>query len=125
MKQVKEVFTAKKNSPGGARRAAREVKASLPSFYKYANGVSLPRMEVLKAAQQKWGVVWKLINPTEILKTRNLGSADQLPLPLDCIREEDVQIAQIIPMEDGSLRLTLNISFSSAQRPQKASKNKR
>jgi hypothetical protein len=125
MKQVAEVFTLRKGGPGGASKAAKDVNASLPSFYKYASGKSLPRMEVLKAAQQKWGVVWKLLNPTEILKARNLVSADQLPLPLDLIREEDVQIAQIIPMGDGSLRLTLNISLSSARRLQKASKVKR
>jgi hypothetical protein len=54
MAQVARVFTAKRKEKGGAKRAAKELGISLASFYKYASGDDLPRMEVLRAAQTKW-----------------------------------------------------------------------
>lgn len=111
MKQVAEVFTQKKENPG-ARLASKELGISLASFYKYAKGTDLPRIEVLKAAQDEWDVKWELLNPSEILKARKLSSADQLPLPLDSIRTEDVEIVKIGPHKSNILRVTLNIRFS-------------
>jgi hypothetical protein len=111
MKQVADVFAQRKHHPG-AKAAAKELDISLASFYKYANGTDLPRMEVLKAAQEKWGITWELLDPSEILKNRKLTSAKQLPLPLDCIRPEDVEIIRIGPKKSNVLRVTLSIRFS-------------
>ena len=71
MTQVARVFTLRKKEKDGAKRAAKELGISLASFYKYAAGDDLPRMEVLRAAQQKWkGVKWDLIDVSKLLKKR-------------------------------------------------------
>jgi hypothetical protein len=111
MKQVAAVFTKKKKDPGAAI-AARELNVSLASFYNYANGVDLPRLEILKAAQEKWSIEWELLDPSAILKARKLNRAEQLPLPLDSIRAEDVKVVKIGPMKSNILSVTLNIRFS-------------
>ncbi len=60
-----DVFTKKKKELG-AKHAARELNVSLGSFYNYAAGKDLPRMEVLRDAQQKWDTKWPWIDPSEI-----------------------------------------------------------
>jgi hypothetical protein len=111
MKQVAAVFSKKKKDPG-ARIAASELNISLASFYNYANGVDLPRLEILQAAQEKWSVEWELLDPSAILKARKLTRADQLLLPLDSIQAKDVQVVKIGPMKSNILSVTLNIRFS-------------
>jgi hypothetical protein len=111
MRQVADVFSQKKQNPG-AKTAAKQLGVSLPSFYNYANGTDLPRIEVLRDAQEKWGITWMLLDPSEILRSRKFTSANQLSLPLDSIREQDVEVVEVHPKKSNVLRITLNIRFS-------------
>jgi hypothetical protein len=124
MAQVGKEFTEIKNKVG-AREAAEKLHISLPSFYKYAAGTNLPRMEVLNAASQLWAIKWNLIDPSEILRTKKAQSAEQYAFSFLCsLREDDVEITEVRPSRDGSLRLVLNISIPALQRPESARKNK-
>jgi hypothetical protein len=113
MEQVAKVFTAKKEQEGGARKAASDLGISLASFYKYAAGQDLPRMEVLRDAQQKWkGVKWDLIDVSQITKKKNITSPEQYVLSfLQEVRTEDVEIAKIGPKGERVLQVLLNIRF--------------
>ena len=110
--QVRKVFKAKKDK-GEARQAAKDLNISLASFYKYANGEDLPRMEVLRDAQEKWeGVKWDLIDVSQITKKKKIASAEQFVLSfLQEVREEDVQVAKIGPKGARVLQVLLNINF--------------
>jgi hypothetical protein len=112
MKQVAKVFSQKKKELG-AREAARELKISVPSFYNYVHGTDLPRMEVLRDAQRKWKVTWEHIDPSEILKTQNVRTAEQLAFSfLEEVRQEDVEVAEIKCVEKSVLRVALKIHFA-------------
>ena len=112
--QVRRVFNDKKDK-GQAKQVASELKISLASFYKYAAGEDLPRMEVLRDAQEKWqgeGLKWDLIDVSQITKKRRIVSPEQFILSfLKEIREEDVKIAKIGPKGERVLQVLLNIRF--------------
>jgi hypothetical protein len=111
LQQVAEVFTKKKQELG-AKRAAKELSICVASFYNYAAGIDLPRMEVLRDAQVKWGVKWELVDPSEVLRTREVHSPEQYVLSfLDALREEDVEVAKIGPEGKNALKVTLKIRF--------------
>jgi hypothetical protein len=112
--QVAKVFSAKKNEKGGAKRAAADLRISLASFYKYAAGDDLPRMEVLRDAQEKWeGVKWDLIDVSQITKKQKIESSEQYVLSfLQEVREQDVEIAKIRPKGERVLQVLLNIRFA-------------
>lgn len=114
MKQVAEEFKKKWKEKGTAKRAAEELGVNLKSFYKYAEGSDLPRVEVLRAAQDKWKIKWDLIDTSELSKASlKPVSAEQLLLPLiRSIREEDVEIIEVAASGDSSLRVMLKIRFS-------------
>jgi len=111
--QVAKVFTKKLQEPGGAKTAAKELRISLASFYKYAKGDDLPRMEVLRDAQEKWdGVKWDLIDVSQITQKKKIVSPEQFVLSfLQEVREEDVQVAKIGPKGARVLQVLLNINF--------------
>lgn len=113
MAQVARVFSAKLGEKGGAKKAAKDLEISLASFYKYAAGQDLPRMEVLRDAQEKWeGVKWELIDVAEITKKKRIESPEQYVLSfLQEVREEDVKIAKIGPKGERTLQVLLNIRF--------------
>jgi hypothetical protein len=113
MEQVAKVFTAKKDQEGGARKAASDLGISLASFYKYAAGQDLPRMEVLRDAQEKWkGVKWDLIDVSQITKKKKITSPEQYVLSfLQEVRTQDVEIAKIGPKGERVLQVLLNIRF--------------
>jgi hypothetical protein len=112
MAQVAREFGKKKDELG-ARKAATELNVSLASFYNYVNGTDLPRIEVLKEAKEKWKINWQMIDPSQIMLTRNLATAEQLLLPfLHSVREDDVEIVAIGPKRSNILQVTLNIRFS-------------
>jgi hypothetical protein len=113
MLQVAKVFSAKKKEKGGAKKAAEELNISLASFYKYAAGDDLPRMEVLRDAQKKWdGVKWDLIDVSEITVQNKIASPEQYVLSfLKEVREENVEIARIGPKGERILQVLLNIHF--------------
>jgi hypothetical protein len=113
MAQVAKVFTAKRKEKGGAKKAATELGISLASFYKYAAGQDLPRMEVLRDAQAKWGgIKWDLIDVSQITTKIKIASPEQYVLSfLEEVREEHVEIARIGPKGDRVLQVLLNIRF--------------
>ncbi|MGB8475917.1 MAG: hypothetical protein WCE61_17690 [Candidatus Acidiferrum sp.] len=115
LSQVSKEFRKKKDELGAAR-AAKLLRVSLPSFYNYVNGDDLPKMEVLRDAQKLWGIKWEMIDPAEILKTRTVETAEQLLLPfIRSVREDDIEIVEVVPGQDSSLRVILKIQFSSEE----------
>jgi hypothetical protein len=112
LSQVSREF-AKKKDELGARTAARQLNVSLASFYNYVKGTDLPKMEVLRDAQEIWKVKWELINPAEILKTRSVATPEQLLLPfIRSVREQDIEIVEVTAGNDSSLRVMLRIKFT-------------
>jgi len=112
LKQVAEVFSKKKAEPGGAREAAKQLGVCLSSFYKYAAGINVPDMDVLRAAKEKWGVRWKYLDPSEVVRTSKVPSAEQLVLSfLSAVREEDIKIIEVTPEGRGILQISLKIRF--------------
>jgi len=112
MAEVARAFRKKKDELG-AKRAAAELEVSLASFYNYINGTDLPRIEVLKTAQEKWKTKFQYLDPSEIMRIRNLESPKQLLLPfLSSVRQEDVEVVAIGPKRSNVLQVTLNIRFS-------------
>ena len=113
MAQVAQVFKRKTEEKGGAKKAAKELGISLASFYKYAAGEDLPRMEVLRDAQEKWkGVKWDLIDVSQITQKKKLVSPEQYVLSfLQEVRTKDVEIAKIGPKGERVLQVLLNIRF--------------
>lgn len=112
LKQVAEVFSKKKAELGGAREAAKQLGVCLSSFYKYAAGINVPDMDVLRAAKEKWGVRWKYLDPSEIIRPSKVKSAEQLVLSfLSAVREEDIRIVEVTPEGKGILQISINIRF--------------
>ena len=117
MAQVAKEFKKRKVELG-ARKAAKQLDVSLASFYKYVAGTDLPRMEVLKRAQEKWGLKWDLIDPAQILRTRKIQSSEQYLFSfLKSVRQEDVLVYEVTPPKKGpekenALQITLKIRFT-------------
>lgn len=113
MAQVARVFSARLEEKDGAKKAAKDLGISLASFYKYASGGDLPRMEVLRDVQEKWaGVKWELIDVSQITKKKKIASPEQYVLSfLQEVRTEDVEIAKIGPKGERILQVLLNIRF--------------
>jgi len=113
LKQVREVFDGQRKKKGGAEEAVRDLRICRASFYKYAKGEDLPRVEVLKAAEEKWGVKWELLDLSQITEKKEIPSPEQYVLSfLQEVRNHDVQIRKIGPKGQRVLQVTLNIRFS-------------
>ncbi len=112
LSQVSREFGKKKDELG-AREAAKQLNVSLASFYNYVNGTDLPKMEVLRDAQERWKVKWELIDPSEILKSRSVATPEQLLLPfIRSVREQDIEIVEVTAGSDSTLRVMLRIRFA-------------
>jgi hypothetical protein len=112
LKQVAEEFSKKWKELGTAVEAAKELGINPKSFYKYAHGDDLPRIEVLRAAQRKWNVRWKFFDPSALFKNAKPAVPEQLLLPLiQSVRQEDIEI-EILPGTESSLQVRLKINFS-------------
>jgi len=121
MNQVKAEFSKKWKELGSGKKAAEELGVNPKSFYKYAAGTDLPRIEVLRDAHRKWGIKWDLMDTSALLKTTAPISAEQLVLPLiRTIREEDVEVVEVAPTNDSNLRVILKIRFSAEKNFQTA-----
>ena len=115
MKRVAEEFQKKKRELG-AKKAARELSVSLASFYNYLAGEDLPRAKVLWDASKKWGIKWPFIDTSEVVRTQNVRTTEQLAFAfLDAVREGDVEIVKIGPVERDVLQVKLRIRFLSFQ----------
>jgi transcriptional regulator with XRE-family HTH domain len=112
MAQVAREFAEKQKKPG-ARQAARALQVSLASFYNYAAGTDLPRLEVLRRAHKIWGIKWpSWIDTSEVVRTQNVRTPEQLVFAfLDAVREGDVEIVQVSPLGQSVLQVKLNIHF--------------
>jgi len=110
--QVKVEFKKRIDKPGGAKRAATELGVCVASFYNYVRGKSLPDFEVLRTAHEKWGIKWKYIDTSEVLRVRNVRSPKQYVFSfLDALREEDVKVVEIGPRGESVLQVVLKIRF--------------
>ena len=114
MQQVATVFTKKWSELGTVTKAAKELGINPKSFYKYAHGDDLPRVEVLMAAQEKWKIKWDLEGSSVLFRKVKPKVSEQLLLPLiQSVREEDVEVIEVVTGSDSSLRVKLKIRFSS------------
>jgi hypothetical protein len=112
MAQVASEFSKKKMELG-ARKAATDLGVSVSSFYKYAAGTDLPRMEVLRTAHQKWRVRWKHIDPSQFVVHMKFESPEQFALSfLNTLQEKDVKVARIERQGKNILRIALQVRFS-------------
>ena len=112
LKQVAEEFAKKWKEFGSAAAAAKELGINPKSFYKYAHGDDLPRIEVLRAAQRKWNIRWKFFDQSALFKNAKPAVPEQLLLPLlQSVRQEDIEI-EILPGTESSLQVRLKINFS-------------
>lgn len=113
LEQVAEEFTKKKDK-FGAKWIAKDLNISLASVYNYAAGEDLPRVEILRDVQRKWKVSWKLIDPSEMLKTKKILTEKQLVFSfLEALRKENVEITKIGPEGETSvLQVTMKIRFT-------------
>jgi hypothetical protein len=113
LKQVAEVFSKRWEELGTATKAAKELGINPKSFYKYAHGDDLPRIEVLRAVQRKWkNVRWKFFDQSTLFRNAKPVLPEQLLLPLiQSVRQEDIEI-EILPGDESSLQVRLKINFS-------------
>jgi hypothetical protein len=113
LKQVATVFTIQKNKKNGAKEAVRQLGISRASFYKYARGEDLPRVEILKAVEERWdGVKWELLDLSQMTEKKEVGTPEQYVLSfLQEVRSDDVKIKKIGPKGERTLQVTLNIRF--------------
>jgi hypothetical protein len=113
LRQVAAEFTEIKKK-FGARQAAKKLRVSLASFYKYAAGEDLPRMEVLRDAREHWGIEWRYLDPTEVLLARKFKSAEQILLPyIQSVEEDDVEVVQVGAGKNSCLHVMIRIRFPS------------
>lgn len=113
LKQVAKVFSNKWEELGTATKAAKELGVNPKSFYKYAKGEDLPRVEVLMAAQERWKIKWDLMGSSVLFRRPKPKASEQLLLPLiQSVREEDVEVIEVVTGSDSSLRVKLKIRFS-------------
>jgi hypothetical protein len=113
MAQVASEFGKKKKERGGAKQAAADLGVSVPSFYNYAAGTDLPRMEVLRKAHEKWDIQWKHIDPSQFVRIMKLESPEQYALPfIDAVQTKDVKVAKVKREGKNVLRIALQIRFS-------------
>jgi hypothetical protein len=111
MARVAREFGAKK-AELGAKRAARELAVSLPSFYNYIAGINLPRTEVLWRANVKWGIRWPMLDLSGMMRTQNVRSPEQLALSfIDAVRQGDVEIITVDQVGQTQLQVKLRIHF--------------
>jgi hypothetical protein len=111
MQQVAEEF-GKKLAELGARKAAKQLSVSVPSFYNYVAGTDLPRTEVLWAAHKRWRIDWKYVDLSQFLRSQKVRSAKQLAFSfLEGVREEDVEVSDIGAEGETILRVLLKIRF--------------
>jgi hypothetical protein len=118
MKQVADEFTKKWRELGTAKKAADQLGVNPKSFYKYAHGDDLPGFEVLRSAQRKWKIKWKLIDTSSVFRSAKPQSAEQLLLPfIRSIREEDIEVIEVVTAADSSLQVKLRIQFTTETTP--------
>lgn len=113
LSQVKEEFGKKKAELRSVKEAAAELGVKPSSFYNYLKGKTVPDMQVLRTATEKWGIKWKYLDPSEILPRQKMRSPKQFVFAfLDALQQQDVKVIKIGPKGQSILQVTLNIRFS-------------
>lgn len=70
-------------------------------------------MEVLRNAQERWGIKWQYVDPSAVLLARRFKSAEQLLLPyIRSVQPEDVEVVGVGAGRDSCLHVTLRIRFT-------------
>jgi hypothetical protein len=65
------------------------------------------------AAQERWKIRWDLMGSSVVFRRPKSKASEQLLLPLiQSVREEDVEVIEVVTGSDSSLRVKLKISFS-------------
>ena len=112
--QVASAFAKKKEELGSVERAARQLGVCVSSFYKYLAGENIPDMDVLRRASEKWGIKWKHLDPTEVLRPLKMRSSEQLVFSfLRAMEEEDIEVAEVTPEGASVLQVVLKIHIPS------------
>ncbi len=116
LKQVASEFRKKKEELHSAKRAAKELGVCPASFYKYMAGENVPDMDVLRAATDKWGIKWKHLDPSEVLRPLKMKTAEQLVFSfLNALHEEDIEVVEVGPEGNSVLHISLKIRFPAAK----------
>lgn len=111
--QVKEKFGKKKDELGSAKKAAAQLGVKPSSFYNYLKGKTVPDMQVLRTATEKWGIKWTYLDPSEILPKQKVRSPKQFVFAfLDALQEQDIEVVNVGARGRNVLQVTLNIRFS-------------
>lgn len=109
--QVKREFASKKKELGSVEAAAKELEVSVPSFYNYLNGKTVPDLEVLRKAADRWRIKWKHIDFTEVMRKRRVSTEQQMAFEfLDAVQVNDVEIMQV-DRHGSELRMAVKIRF--------------
>lgn len=112
IRQVRKAFGKKKDELG-AKEAARQLGVGRASFYNYVNGKTLPDMEVLRRAHERWEITLEHIDFSELITKQEVHSVKQLAFEfLDAVREEDIEIIKVAREGNNLLRVALKIRFS-------------
>lgn len=78
-------------------------------------GQNVPDMDVLRRATEKWGIKWKYLDPSEVLRPLKIKSAEQLIFSfLNTMEEEDVQVIEVAPDGASVLQVVLKIRIPSS-----------
>ena len=113
LSQVKEKFGKKKDELGSVKKAAAQLGVKPSSFYNYLKGKTVPDMQVLRTATEKWGTTWKYLDPSEILPKQKVRSPKQFVFAfLDALQEQDIEVVKVGARGRNVLQVTLNIRFS-------------
>jgi hypothetical protein len=114
LKQVASAFTKKKEELRSVKRAAKELKVCVSSFYKYMAGDNVPDMDVLRRATEKWGIRWIHLDPSEILRPLKMRSPEQLVFSfLSAMEADDVEVVEVAPDGSSVLQVVLKIRIPS------------
>jgi len=117
-KKLEDLMTEKNWDAG---QTARELRVGRASLYNYLAKKSVPDMDVLQRAHQKWGWTFKYWNydldekffeslPNK--KTRPLTES-QIPLPfIEGLRNEDIEIIAVVPRKPNAVEVSLKIRFA-------------
>jgi hypothetical protein len=70
-------------------------------------------MEVLRDAQDRWGIKWEYLDPSTVLLARRFKSAEQLLLPyIQSVQTQDIKVVRVDAGRDSCLNVTLRIKFA-------------
>ena len=116
MQEIERKFREKMRTENwDAETAAKQLKVSRASFYKYLGKTDLPSFEVLKRAHDLWGISFNHIDfaashPVRVPPESELPRQFLLPF-LEAVDASHVQILRAKPIKPDMLELTVRIRF--------------